>query len=598
MNDRKRSNSLSTKIVITIIAFVTICSLIWGIALTNHMMTSLVESMRKDEQTKLDQVAQAIDTTREVCNFATEVVNQSVRLTNYLEQLHEGRDMAIEEKLEFYSQELASIENMSNANPYLHQVRVYVNSDIVSEKAPSFYRYDRLANLSWGGEYSDGEWKLDYADTIFPDYVATPAQHVAGLISVTKNSEGEEIYLVECISYMESLFPGLYENSDSEWSAFYAKDGQSYHVEHKENLWNEHKDEIREELLQGAGIRQATIGGRHVILAAMEVPGLQGTYVHLLSLEETMKGFYSSLGIYLLAMCIILIAFVFVSNFAVRMIMQRFYKLYDVMTEIRGGNLELSLPEEGEDDEITELSREINRMLDRIKELNQDNLDRQLLAKNAQIKSLQNQINAHFMYNVLESIKMMAEIEGKYDISDAITSLGKMLRYSMKWMTGIVTVGQEIEYIKNYLKLLNLRFDYEIYLSLNIPDEIYDLEIPKMLLQPLVENAIYHGIEEMAEDTNIYIKGIIVNDEECAIEVADAGRGMSEETLEELRKKIYSEERVTEEGAHGIGLKNVQDRVQLYFGESYGLEVYSKEGCYTKVLIRLPRNMTIDLVNH
>lgn len=325
-------------------------------------------------------------------------------------------------------------------------------------------------------------------------------------------------------------------------------------------------------------------------MESMEVPSLNGTYVHLISLQDTMKSFYSSLWIYALRMAVVLVAFVVVSIIAVRVIMQRFYKMYDVMTGIRGGNLELTLPEEGAD-EITELSREINRMLQRIKKLNQDNLDRQLLAKNAQIKSLQNQINAHFMYNVLECIKMMAEIEEKYDISDAITSLGKMLRYSMKWMNGTVTIAEEVEYIRNYLNLLNLRFDYEIYLSLNIPDEIYDIRIPKMVLQPLVENAVYHGIEDMAEDTNIYIKGIVLNEKECTIEVADAGKGMDETTLQELRNKIYAKERVTEEGAHGIGLKNVQDRIQMYFGEEYGIEVYSKENCFTKVLIHMPRQI-------
>ncbi len=590
MNEKKRSKSLSTKIVITIIAFITICSLIWGIALTNHMMNSLVESTMKDEQTRLEQVAQAIDTTSEVCSFATEIVKQSARLTDYLELLHSGQDMEITQKLAFYNQEIAAIENMSNANPYLHQVRIYANSKIASEKAPSFYRYDRLQNLSWGGEYHSGEWKLDYADTIFPDYVAVPTQHLAGLLYVAENAEGEELYVIECISYMESLFPKLYEDSTTEWSAFYGEDGSSYHVESEDNVWNQWEEEIKAEMLQGAGVRQTRIGGELIIMASMEVPALNGTYVHLISLQDTMKSFYNSLWIYALGMAVVLVAFVVVSIVAVRVIMQRFYKMYDVMTGIRGGNLELTLPEEGAD-EITELSREINRMLQRIKKLNQDNLDRQLLAKNAQIKSLQNQINAHFMYNVLECIKMMAEIEEKYDISDAITSLGKMLRYSMKWMNGTVTIAEEVEYIRNYLNLLNLRFDYEIYLSLNIPDEIYDIRIPKMVLQPLVENAVYHGIEDMAEDTNIYIKGIVLNEKECTIEVADAGKGMDEATLQELRNKIYAKERVTEEGAHGIGLKNVQDRIQMYFGEDYGIEVYSKENCFTKVLIHMPRQI-------
>lgn len=592
MNERKRSKSLSTKIVITIIAFVTICSLIWGTTLTNQMMNNLVESTMKDEQVRLEQITQVIDTTSEVCNFATEIVKQSARLTDYLELLYEGQDMKMEEKLNFYHQEIASIENMSNANPYLYQVRIYANSKNVTEKSPSFFSYDRLANLSWGSEYTSGEWKLDYADTVFPDYVAAPTSHLAGLLYVAENTEGDEIYLIECITYMEKLFPGLYEDNANEWSAFYGVDGSNYHVQSNSNIWNPYEDEIKAELIDGYGVKQAKIGGKHVILASMEVTGLKGVYVHLISLEDTIKNFYRSLWIYALIMFAVLVAFIVVSIFAVHMIMQRFYKMYDVMKEIRGGNLDLTLPEEGKD-EITELSSEINRMLQRIKKLNQDNLDRQLLAKNAQIKSLQNQINAHFLYNVLESIKMMAEIEEKYEISDAITTLGKMLRYSLKWMTGTVTIKEEIEYIRNYLKLLNLRFDYEIYLSLNIPDEIYDMKIPKMLLQPLVENAVYHGIEEMAEDTNVYIKGIILNEKECTIEVLDCGKGMSEKTLQELREKVYAQTRSTEESAHGIGLKNVQDRIQLYFGEKYGMEIYSKEGCFTKILLCLPRHMEI-----
>ncbi|MCD7819940.1 MAG: histidine kinase, partial [Lachnospiraceae bacterium] len=100
-------------------------------------------------------------------------------------------------------------------------------------------------------------------------------------------------------------------------------------------------------------------------------------------------------------------------------------------------------------------------MLDHINELMEDNIHREVLAKNAEIRSLQNQINAHFIYNVLESIKMMAEIEEKYEISDAVTRLGRLLRYNMYWKSGTMTVREEIEYIRNYIALMNLRFDYE-----------------------------------------------------------------------------------------------------------------------------------------
>lgn len=238
-------------------------------------------------------------------------------------------------------------------------------------------------------------------------------------------------------------------------------------------------------------------------------------------------------------------------------------------------------------DEMGELGANINLMLDTIKRLMEENIDRELLMKNSEIRALQNQINAHFIYNVLESIKMMAEIDEEFAISDAITSLGKLLRYGMKWSTKNVTVEQEIDYIKNYLDLINLRFDYRINLALTIPDNIYNQQIPKMSLQPIIENAIYHGIEELAEDSSIYIKAIIEG-KDYTIEITDSGRGMTEVEVKELQKKISGEIDVGGGSGNGIGLKNVQDRIQIAFGPNYGISVASKLNCYTKVMIKLP----------
>lgn len=273
-------------------------------------------------------------------------------------------------------------------------------------------------------------------------------------------------------------------------------------------------------------------------------------------------------------------------NVVVKTVLRQFYRIIDAIKRVQTGDLSVVIEDCGTD-EMGELGSQVNKMLTEINHLMKEQIDKELLVKNSEIKALQNQINAHFIYNVLESIKMMAEIEEQYDISEAVTTLGKLLRYSMRWTAGTVTVAEEIEYIKNYLKLMNIRFDYEIYLSLNIPDRIYAQQIPKMSLQPIVENAIYHGIEQMAEDTNIYIKGLIEGND-CIIEITDAGRGMSEEEVARLYKKISGEIETTGGSGNGIGLKNVQDRIKMNFGEEYGIEIASKLGCYTKIMVRIP----------
>lgn len=166
---------------------------------------------------------------------------------------------------------------------------------------------------------------------------------------------------------------------------------------------------------------------------------------------------------------------------------------------------------------------------------------------------MQNQINAHFIYNVLESIKMMAEINEEYTISDAVTALGEMLHYNMRWNKFLVTVQDEMNYIQNYVELMNLRYDFTITLSVQIPENLYRQDIPKMSLQPIVENAITHGIEELDADAVIEIKGI-EHEKSFEIEITDSGIGMSEKQLAILRRKLRMRLNSDTQPKHGIGL--------------------------------------------
>ena len=328
------------------------------------------------------------------------------------------------------------------------------------------------------------------------------------------------------------------------------------------------------------------VNGRNLIGVYQPVAGMGGALLAVEDITEDVQAVYRSRNITVALLVLLLIGLSFFINWLVKHLLRRLYGILKTVHQVQEGDLDVRISVDSSE-EMGELGAQLNTMLDRIQTLMQENLDRQLLVKNSQIRALQNQINAHFIYNVLESIKMMAEIDEEYAISDAVTALGKLLRYSMKWVSGNVLVEQELEYIKNYMALINLRFDYEIYLSLNLPELVLKQEIPKMSLQPIVENAIYHGIEQMAEDTNIYIKGILDGDD-CVIEITDAGKGMSEEEVERLRLKIAGKIDSGGGSGNGIGLKNVQDRIHIAFGEKYGIEIASKLGCYTKIMVRIP----------
>ncbi len=489
------------------------------------------------------------------------------------------------ELMEFYHSDVASLERLVNNNTLLYGVRVYAVNDSVQEMMPILYSRSRMERMEWAGEEDYEGWHFDYRDRLFDN---RDGERIASFVTEIGDYENGRIGVLETAVTMENLLPPLYEDIRDEWSCFVSEEGNLYFGDNVQENSGEFVRLKMEEGFGKDGIYTAYTeqGGEHLIVSYLYIREMRGTLLSVKNITENVRYVYRMRNAFVAAMLVLAAGLALFVNFIVTRLLGKFYDILKSIRMIQKGDLGIRIQNCG-NDEMGEMGTQINKMLDRIGQLMKENIDREVLAKNSQIRALQNQINAHFIYNVLESVKMMAEIDEEYAISDAVTSLGILLRYSMKWVSGNVTVGEEIEYVKNYLLLMNLRFDYEIYLSLNLPEEILKQEIPKMSLQPIVENAIYHGIEELAEDTNIYIKGML-KDGDCILEISDAGKGMDEDTLERLRKKMDGEIETDGGTGGGIGLKNVQDRIRMSFGEPYGIDIASKAGCYTKVTLRVP----------
>ena len=409
---------------------------------------------------------------------------------------------------------------------------------------------------------------------------------LAAIVTDVYDDDGKKIAVLEVSTDLNNLFSDFYNSKSDEFSCFVSDDGKIYSDEKKVNIVNKNKEDIYK-FVKGKKTDSilSDFNNKSCVVSTLRCSSLKGTYVHADRIDLTVSSYYKGQLSYFAVVIASTIIFIIIIVFIIKNSFARFNRLTVEVSNIKNGTVK-KLTEKG-NDEISELGKQINSMINSLEKLNQENINRELLAKNAEIRSLQNQINAHFMYNVLETIKMMAEIKEEYDISDAVTTLGNMFRYSMQWSSGMVELEKEINNIKNYLELMNLRQDYEIYLSLNIPKELMKVKIPKMSLQPLVENSVCHGIEDMAEDTSIYIKSFVKDD--CVIiEVSDLGVGMSEEKLAEIRNRINDTTTFDDAREHGRALYNVQQRIKMYFGKEYGLSVYSQEGAYTKISIQIP----------
>jgi len=523
-------------------------------------------------------------------NMSTQFFLTDDEMRDVLVSAVKGETLSTEEILFFYENDVADLERLVNSNPVLYSVRVFSVSDSVQEMMPVFYRKNRMEKLAWSHMENVSGWQFSHKDTIFPSLVTEHSKELVSLVTPIKEYGYGTIGYVEASMEMETMFPSLYEQVENEWSCFVREDGTVLYGTNKQEDSALLMDQLTSLSTPDAKAKDTLyvpLKDKKLVVSYRTVREMGGILVMVQDISAEIHDVTTTRNLYLFAMIAIMLLVTVLVSSTVNHMLRQFYVIMDGIRKIQAGDLNIRIEEHG-NDEMGELSTQLNKMLDRIRDLMEENLSRELLVKNSEIRVLQNQISAHFIYNVLESIKMMAEIDEEYEISDAITSLGKLLRYSMKGIARNVVLRDELEYIKNYMVLINLRFDYDIYLSTNIPEELLDQEIPKMSLQPIVENAIMHGIEQMAEDTNIYIKGT-VEDDVCIIQVTDAGVGMSEEEVETLRQKIKSGMEVSGGKGHGIGLKNVQDRITMAFGTGYGLEVDSMLGCYTKITMRLPR---------
>ncbi len=584
---------LNTKFTVVVIAFMVIpLGIIAGVLFYNMEQNTISESisyMEYKRELYKDQIQTDIDS----INMSTRYFSSDEELLGFLKQCKQGHVFTTRELLDFYEGDIADLERLVNNNPLLYAVRVYSTEKDVQEMMPILYSASRMEKLEWGSEDPSG-WHYGYYDTLFSSLITSQENALVSMVTQIRDYESGTLGYVEAAVMMKTMFPELFGDSPDEWSFFTNRNGDRHFGSNYPEYADTLIGNLPQQLLHATEEVQEyrIIGGRKLVITSLPISALEGNLISVMDITGDVGDVYRQRNLFVGIVLVLVILTGIGINFIVKRMLKQFYIILRSIRKVQEGDLSQRI-EHNSNDEMGELGMQLNTMLNRIQELMDENIKREVLVKNAQIRSLQNQINAHFIYNVLESVKMLAEIDEEYVISDSITSLGKMLRYSMKWVSGTVTLDQELEYIKSYLALMNLRNDYEAIFSIRIPEELIHQLIPKMSLQPLVENAYLHGIEPEAKDATIYIKAS-AEGEDFVIEVQDAGRGMNPEKLGEIRNRLVSRKADPQDDADnkkgsGIGLRNVNDRIHMAFGSAYGLEVYSEEGLYTKVIMRLPR---------
>ncbi|MDF2803035.1 MAG: hypothetical protein K0S61_2938, partial [Anaerocolumna sp.] len=256
------------------------------------------------------------------------------------------------------------------------------------------------------------------------------------------------------------------------------------------------------------------------------------------------------------------------------------------MKKVEAGNLDVRV-ESNVYNELDDLSESFNQMVNQIKKLMEDIVAVEHNKNELELEVLHAQINPHFLYNTLNTIRWMAKIKGEDSISDALVALVKLLRVSISFGNNMITLQDEIAYIENYLLIQRLRFNQLFEIHYDIIETHKRLNIPKLILQPIVENSLIYGIDEAERREEPIMIHIFTREVENHIEIVvkDNGSGIEKEVLEKIFKQEENINRFSK-----VGLNNVNQRLKLYLGEGYGLKVVSAVGAGTTVIINVPYN--------
>ena len=266
-------------------------------------------------------------------------------------------------------------------------------------------------------------------------------------------------------------------------------------------------------------------------------------------------------------------------------------ELSATVKQIGAGETELRI-RYTEQDEIGQLGTEFNHMLDEMERLIGKQYESELLRHKAEYKALQAQINPHFLYNTLDTMSSIASIQDCEIVSGLCQSLSNLFRYSLDMSHPYATVASEVNHLKNYIFVMNVRMRDEIQYRFDIADEVLQDSLPRISIQPLVENAINHGLRNKHGKKEICISAE-AQDGRLSIIVEDNGVGLDED---EISRRLKEHDNTLAEAGESIGIYNINARMKMLYGEEYGMEVYSRKGEGTSVRIRIPEKKLDELI--
>lgn len=441
-------------------------------------------------------------------------------------------------------------------------------------------------------------------DSLYKNLVESGFNHQGNAVWVTKYSSQYGLFLVREIRRIQGVrldtlgtliinidTQSLLENS-SHYSSQYGNPSYvltegDYVIETSEEMPASDLHTLRRQLSGSYGVVSLSQGKYFVV--KNQIPLFKWDFYSLVPYNSVFKSLLTAQILFFAALAGSLLAAIFLSRYFIQTLMIHLDRLIHKIRLF--GENEGTLPDTAvscdyshRDDELGILHQNFDNMADQIHQLIHVNYQNEILVKDAQIKALETQINPHFLYNTLESINWRAKNLEEPEISQMVESLGYLLRATLSKKSQTFTFRQELEFVNCYLTIQKIRFEEQLRLDIRAEEDLMDIQIPKLIIQPLAENAIHYALEEIMEECyieiDIFRKGALIY-----IEVKNSGSQFEDNLLNKLR-----DERIKPNG-FGIGLLNIDERLKLTYGEKYGLALYNQDDCaVAQIILPYPEN--------
>lgn len=572
-----KNKSLQTTFITAFILFIAIPIILINILLNNTYKETFLDNYSDQLSQSLTQLKVGLEDEVKRISLATSVVANDEELMNLFEKWHIETDV---------NQRFALSQIIDRQLNYLFSFSSDVNALIVFFEDNSYYYYrrdlnqsvDEIKTLEWYRSSKNNQGMvhmIGYGESITDFFNLKTLSAAITPKPITIENSIDLIYIDTLSPMLKALEqnankPGRYMLVDGNgWILADSSNDKQYvstdTITELSNLKFDKEDTINEETTD-------------YYLSKLYIKKLDWYILYMVPISETMKNIKQFLSVFYIIYILVVVSFsVYIITFYKGSILP-IRHLVNKMKMVNKGHLDVVTEVTGPS-EIRELSTTFNIMMKRINKLIQQRDEKERERSAEEIKALQAQINPHFIYNTLNSIKLMAMMTKANNIKNMLEAFMKVIELTFKSRGTLLTLKQELEYLEAYVFIMKVRYGSFFEINYDIRDDANDLYMMKMLLQPFIENAIIHGLQDKEDG---YIKvSALKEQEKLVISIYDNGVGIKEVQINELLNRKSND-------LNHIGISNVKRRIELTYGEGFTVEMMSEVGSFTEVIITLP----------